>query len=44
MINKGLSETIQSASLLGQVVGAEKLFLSGQKTGRRSRECGEILS
>ena len=28
---KGLSEIIESSSLLGQVVGAEKLFLSGRR-------------
>ena len=28
---KGLSEMIESSSLLGQVVGAEKLFLSGRR-------------
>ena len=31
MNNKGLSDMIQSSSLLGQVVGAEKLFLSGRR-------------
>jgi len=31
MNNKGLSEIIQSTSLLNQVVGAEKLFLSGRR-------------
>ncbi|MFA4919647.1 MAG: TIGR00730 family Rossman fold protein [Thermodesulfovibrionales bacterium] len=31
MNNKGLSDMLQSSSLLGQVVGAEKLFLSGRR-------------
>jgi len=30
-INKGLSDAIKSSSLLSQVVGAEKLFLSGRR-------------
>ena len=31
MSTKGLSEIMQSSSLLSQVVGAEKLFLSGRR-------------
>src|SRR4030066_1398088 len=31
MNNKGLSEMIESSSLLGQVVGAEKLFPAGRR-------------